>query len=193
MTPRRKLGRTSSIGKREVIFLTAEAIECDSSDQFHLAQRRVLFEDAELLTLHRQTDKLFITVTGIVALLTLVGGGALYINTREIVVAFTPLLIGVVFAALAIFRLTLKPSVITVFGKRSTIAIRFTINHAQARATYQELQTVIHAAQQRERLQSTAAPAVELPAAPMPDFEPRTDWPDTPFAPRPDPPRDPEP
>jgi hypothetical protein len=160
MTPRKKLGRTSSIGKREVIFLTADAIECDSSDQFHLAQRRVLFEDAELLTLHRQTDKLFITVTGIVALLALGGGGALYMSTGEIVVAFTPLLIGVVFAALAIFRLTLKPSIITVFGKRSTISVRFTINHAQARATYQELQSAIRKGQSFGRSDQMTEPTI---------------------------------
>ena len=186
MTPRRKLGRAVALGKREVIFLTPEGIECDSSDQFHLTQRRVLFEDTELLTLHRQTDKVFITIAAIVALLFLAGGVALYMNAG-LTVALTPLLMGAVIAAAAIFRLTLKPSVITVFGKRSNISVRFTVNHAQARATYQELQTAIHSAQQTQRLQSTAAPAPMVAAEPATAFDGSPQSPADPFAPPADP------
>lgn len=192
MMTRIQLGRATSIGKREAIFLTAEGIECDSSDQFQLAQRRVLFEDAELLTLHRPTDKLFIAITGSTALLFLTIGIALYLKS-ELIAAITPLIIGALFAAVAIFRLTLKPSVVTVFGKRSNIAIRFNVHHAQARVVYQDLQTAIHSAQRTQRLQSTSAQPLVVDAPPSGSLPRMPEWPDSTFAPIPEPPRDREP
>ena len=143
MTPDRKqIGRATSLGTREVIFLTDRGVECDSTDQLQIAQRRVLFEDAQLLTLHRQSGRVLTSITAIVALLFLAAAYSVY-EYADVYSAMPALICGAFFAGVAIFRIFVKPTVITIFGKRSKITIRFTLKHQLARETYEELRLAI--------------------------------------------------
>ncbi|HET8798601.1 MAG TPA: hypothetical protein VFO89_12995 [Thermoanaerobaculia bacterium] len=167
--PRKRLSRWASISTREVAYQTVDGIEVDSSEQFELIRRRVLFEDVRLVTYHRQRGVLFPLLNGLFvlfcfAMAALVGsiGDDGWIGALVFIAIGMPSLIALV------LRLIYGVDVITVFGRRSRVSIRFSFRKQRAREVYG---TLCAAARNAQRVRETAPQEAPppLPAdVPMP-------------------------
>jgi hypothetical protein len=172
-TQRTRLGRVITLSTRESIFQTAEGIEVDSVEQFELIRRRVLYEDVQLVTYHRERGLAFLLTTGIVAAF-FIGLGLLIGSIgSEMQGAAVFLVIGFVPLIAFLLRFMFGADVITVFGRRSRARLRFGVRKARARQVYGSICAAVRNAQ---RIRPTTMPGVTatpLPAGvPMPPATP---------------------
>lgn len=170
--PRRtRISRWATISTREAVYQTADGIEVDSSEQFELVRRRVLFEDVRLVTYHRQRGVAFLLATGIFALfffaigafVASIGGGESWIAALIFFVMGFPALVA--FG----LRLALSVDVITVFGRRSKAVIRFGFRKRRAREVYGTICAAVRGAQRVRPATFPGSDAQPLPAdVPLP-------------------------
>jgi len=172
MTPprRNRIGKWTSLVARETAYVTADAVEVDSSEFFELVRRRVLFDDIRLVTLHRMRGTAYLLVTGIFALfLTTIAGVIAAIGGD----AWAAALVFFMFAALPltlfILRLTFGVDVVTVFGRRSRVALRFQYRKERAREVYGMLCASAYNAQ---RVRTPAPMEVSAPESAEPPLPP---------------------
>ncbi len=169
--PRRKrIGRWATISTRESVYQTPEGIEVDSSEQFELIRRRVLFEDVRLVTYHRMRGLAFLLTTGVLALFFIVMGGFVAsVGGESWTAALVFFLMGVPALIAFMLRLVFGVDVITVFGRRSKATIRFSFRKQRAREVYG---TICAAARGAQRVRPATFPgsaAQPLPAdVPLP-------------------------
>jgi hypothetical protein len=169
MTPTRTyLGSNNTIASREKVYETADAIEAQTSNQYEINQKRVLFDDVQLVTLHRERGTAYLIIIGCTALLFLLPGLGFAI-TGVYPAAITFLVLASPFIAMFIVRALLGVDVVTIFGRRSKAAIRFPIRKTRARDVYTHLMRVIRESQ--ERLAARYAEE-NLPEAPEPEQPP---------------------
>lgn len=169
--PRRtRLSRWATLSTREAVYQTPDGIEVDSSEQFELIRRRVLFEDVRLVTYHRQRGVAYLLATGILALFFIVLGAFVASIGAESWGA-AAIFFMMAFLALTAFglRLVLGVEVITIFGRRSKAVIRFTFRKQRAREVYGTICAAVRNAQRVRPATSPGSAAQPLPAdVPLP-------------------------
>jgi hypothetical protein len=130
------LGTESGIATRQRVYETDDSIVVESTDQYELSRKSVLFEDVVLITYHREIGWLYVLV---LAALTLAFSGiaaTAYASGAPLKVTATiaaPILIAL------IIRLVMKVDVVSVFGRRSRAAIHFSFRKRRARELYGRL------------------------------------------------------
>jgi hypothetical protein len=145
MTERHRIARWNDIATRHFIYESEQAIEVDEHDHFEIVRRRVFFDDILLVTYHKELGGGYIATMATLFVLF----AAMAVSTHTLM----PMMI--IFAALAgvtlicgILRLTLLVDVITVFGRRSKAAMRFSFRKAYARDVFERICAKTAAAQQ---------------------------------------------
>ena len=149
--PRKLLGKSRSFGSRAEIYQAGDGLEIETSEQYNIVQRRVLFDDVMMVTLHRELGVLYLILTGMLALFFL--GIALAILSIN-VDAWQGALIFGIFGAPPFFaffiRLFLGVDVVTIFGRRSKADLRFALRKQRARQTYGTICAAVRTAHRRE-------------------------------------------
>jgi len=133
------LGTESGIASRQRVYETDDGIVVESTDQYELSRKSVLFEDVVLITYHREIGWLYVLV---LAALTLAFSGI----AATAYASGAPLKVTAIIAAIAapilialIIRLVMKVDVVSVFGRRSRAAIHFSFRKRRARELYGRL------------------------------------------------------
>jgi hypothetical protein len=170
--PRRtRISSWATLSTREAVYQTADGIEVDSSEQFELIRRRVLFEDVRLVTYHRWRGVAFLLTTGIFtlffftmgAVVASIGGGESWIAASVFFAMGLPALVA--FG----LRLALGVDIITVFGRRSKAVIRFSFRKRRAREAYGTICATVRGAQRVRPATFPGSDAQPLPAdVPLP-------------------------
>lgn len=168
MSARTFLARSRSLIATDAAFLTPDAIEVDQSSNYEVVRKRVFFDDVQLVTLHRERGAAFLVPTGLIALLfNAMGIFILAIDTAAWPVALPVLGIG--FPALAGFlvRLALGREVVTIYGRRSRVALRFgSMRKQRARDVYGQICAAVRRGQ--SAVQETPAATPEESGVPLP-------------------------
>jgi hypothetical protein len=152
---RRKLGAASTVAHRRGVFRIAGGLEVDEVGGFEVSRRRLLFAEVRLVTLHRVEQGAAVWVLGGLTAASLVA---------EYLVGGTSLPGAVTLYAVAGLSacgvvLTSGPAwVVTAYGRRSRLAMRFRRREARARSVYAEV------------CRSVAEAQAELPEPPPRDL-----------------------
>lgn len=156
---RKLIGRASGAVSRQRIYRIPDGLEVDDIDHYEVTRRRVFFDEVTAITYHKQIGWIVALVFGL---------PALFLLTLAIIFAVageaTPALVSGALAALfaipSVIKLIVPAHVVTVFGKRTKAAMRFSYRHARAREIFDEL--VAEVRQRHDRL------AAERSAVPVP-------------------------
>ena len=139
MATRKALGRNNTIGSRERVFETDEGIEIESTDQYELSRKRVLFEDVMLVTIHRELGWAYLLTNGALTLVFLgITMMTYFASSRDLTALF--LIIFALPSTIAIIiRLAFQVNVVSIFGRRSRAKVRFNFSQQRARELYGHL------------------------------------------------------
>lgn len=175
MTPARtRLGSTARAFGRESVYELPDGIEIESTENYEVIRRRVLFEDVLLVTYHREIGFWFILLNCLVGGLFLFIGVAIVSAQRSGSVwpYLTPwLVIAFPFLLAAALRAILGVEVISIFGRRSKAQIRFTIRKRRARAIYGRILARVRQTQKGLESEVAQSAVTAMPAVPMPPTE----------------------
>jgi hypothetical protein len=169
--PRRtRISRWATISTREMVFQTPEGIEVDSSEQFELIRRRVLYEDVRLVTFHRMRGFAFLFATGIMSVFFIAIGALISsLGNDGWVAALIFFLIALPLLIAFMIRLIWGVDVITVFGRRSMAVIRIRLRKQRARELYGMICASARNAQRERPVTFPGSVAQPLPAdVPLP-------------------------
>jgi hypothetical protein len=151
------IGKDNGLATRGRVYETDDAIVAETTDQYELSRKSVLFEDILLITYHREIGWAFVVVQSVVIFFVLLVAGITY-------AANGPLLSAAIIAAFAIpsiialiVRLILKVDVISIFGRRSRAAIRFSFRKKRARELYGRL---CYRTRQKQRVPEEITPEI---------------------------------
>jgi hypothetical protein len=138
MTPvkRKLLGRNVGVMLREAVYETADAIECESREGYEVTRKRVLFEEVLLVTIHREVGLPYVIT---MAVTTVIFAGIallfqLWARTPAVAIPFA--ILALPFFIGCVVRLVLKLDYVSVFGRRSKAAMRFSLRKRRAREVY---------------------------------------------------------
>lgn len=146
--PRKVLARWRTLGSREAVYQTADGLEVESNQQYEIIERRVLFEDVLLVTLHRYIGVAYPLVMGLFTALFLgIGILILSINVDALAAAAVFGAIGAPFLIALLLRVMFGVDVITVFGRRSKAIMRFSLRKKRAREVYGQVCAAVRNAQ----------------------------------------------
>ena|ERR1700741_373401 len=141
---RKLLGHSRSFGSRATIYQADDALEIEVNEQYDVVQKRVLYDDVVMVTIHREMGAAYLVVMGLIALMFL-GIAALIVS-----ISFNAWPAAIIFAifglpALLAFlvRLFLRLDVVTVFGRRSKTDLRFALRKQRAREVYGTICAVV--------------------------------------------------
>lgn len=147
---RKLLGKSRQFGSRATIYQGADALEIEVLEQYDVVQKRVLFDDVQMVTIHREVGAAYLAITALIALLFL--GIAILIVSIE----FDAWPAAIVFAAFGLpaliaflVRLFLGVDIVTVFGRRSKTDLRFALRKQRAREVYGTICAAVRNAQRR--------------------------------------------
>jgi hypothetical protein len=153
--PRVRIGRYNDLATRQIVYQTEEAIEVDEIDHFQIVRKRVFFDDILFVTLHRQFGAAFlVTMATLAAILLLVTAILVSEHQPEFGLGFGAAASPFIVAFFV--RLVLRQDVVTVYGRRSKAAMRFTFRKAFARAKFEEITSLGRRAQARIAAQQRA-------------------------------------
>lgn len=142
------LGKASSVAARYRVYLTNDGFDVDSKEQYDIIQRRVLFDDVQLVTIHREAGVYFLTVTGVIGLIiSTIAITILAYDVGNWVSALIVAAIGLPFVIAFVLRLLFGDEVITIFGRRSKATIRFGLRKQRARQAYGKICATVREAQ----------------------------------------------
>lgn len=157
---RERIGKATSLVTRDLVYLTDEGFEIESHEGYEIVERRVLFDDVQLVTYHRRFGALYLAVTGVLALLFL--GTALAVaasSTDGWVAAIVVAMFGVPALIAFLLRLAFRIDVITIFGRRSKARIHFRLRKRKAREVYGRICAAVrHAQSVRSAADGSSAP-----------------------------------
>lgn len=161
MTETRKLiGKSHTLGARAAIYQVHDGMEIETSEQYDIVQRRVLFDDVLMVTIHRELGPLYLLIVGSIAAF-FMGIGILIVSVN-----FDAWPAGLVFGVIGfpallafLIRLFLGVDVVTIFGRRSKANVRFTLRKKRAREVYGAVCAAVRAA---HRVGANARAAAEL-------------------------------
>jgi hypothetical protein len=172
-TPKRtRIGRFNDIATRQIVYQTSDALEIDEIDQFEVARRRVYFDDILLVTMHSRVGIAFVVTMAIFFLL-LIAIAAVFQSNHQNTPAMWFAGISAPFLLALFTRVLLKQDVITVYGRRSKAAMRFTFRKAYARAKFAEICNLAKRTQARVAAEKAAMepPPAAMADVPMPPVE----------------------
>ena len=151
MTKRTFLGKYSSLAWRERVYLGDEGFEVDTQEHAYFIQRRVLYDDVQLVTYHRELGTGYMISTGLIALFfLLLAIGAYSSNPVGIIASSLFALLAAPAAIAFLLRLILRLDVITIYGRRSRARMRFVLRKKRARAVYGQVCAAVRRAQRVE-------------------------------------------
>jgi hypothetical protein len=166
MSARKLLGRNISIGSREAVYESDDAIEVDATDQYELARKRVLFEDIVLVTYHRELGWMYLALHGVVVVIFL----AIAATTAAAQGGLVASAIISAFAApsiiLILLRAIFQVDVISVYGRRSRAQVRFLFRKKRARELYGRICARARQIQRQIEAENGGADALVRPAEP---------------------------
>jgi hypothetical protein len=137
-TPPRRvfLGRDSSWAERVRVYRTADAVEVAYISAFEVTQRRVFFDEMQLVTLHRAPSRQNLWLLSILTALCALGT----LLARSVPELSTLFLAAAVLAGAGLAAVAASPSwVVTAFGSRTHARVRLQFRAAKARALYEDL------------------------------------------------------
>lgn len=157
--------RTSELFSRETVHQSAEGLDVLSSHAFTVHERRLLYDDVQLVTLHVDRGVAYLVTTGLFGFLFV--AFAIFIvalNTQMYIVALPFFILGLPAVVAFLVRLVTGREVVTVNGRRSKAVLRFSgLKKRQARAVYGQVCALVR------RAQGPAATAPESFAPRLPD------------------------
>jgi hypothetical protein len=146
--PRKVLSRWRTAASRETVYQTADGLDVESNQQYEIVERRVLFDDVLLVTLHRYVGIAYPLVTGLFAAFFIgIGILILSINVDSWIAAAIFGAIGAPFLIALLLRVMFGVDVITVFGRRSKAILRFGLRKKRAREVYGQVCAAVRNAQ----------------------------------------------
>ena len=158
-TPAKTLiGTDNGLASRGRVYETDDAIVAETTDQYELSRKSVLFEDVLLITYHREIGWTFVVVQSVIIFFVLLVAGVTYAsNGPSQVVAIIAAFAAPSAVALTV-RLIFKVDVISIFGRRSRAAIRFSFRKKRAREVYGRL---CYRTRQKQRIPEEVTPQPE--------------------------------
>lgn len=163
--PERELLATrSGVSTVTRVYRAHDALEVDEFEGIDVGRRRILLDEVLMVTRHRERGVAFVIITaalavvftGIAALVSLGGD-----RTASLIVFAV---FGLPFLVALIWRLAFGVDVVTVFGKRSKVALRFSPVAGRAPVVYGRLCRLVRNAQ-RTTAPPRAAPDASVPGA----------------------------
>jgi len=145
---RKLLGKSRSLGSRAIIYQGVDALEIEVNEQYEVVEKRVLFDDVLMVTIHRELGAVYLAVTALIALLFL--GIAILIVSIDVDAWPAAIVFGAFgLPALISFltRLFLGVDIVTVFGRRSKTDLRFALRKQRAREVYGTICAAVRSAQ----------------------------------------------
>lgn len=156
MSSRRdQLGGMWSLHERQHVYLTADALEIDQTDGYDVTRRRVFLNDVVLVTVHHERRwGLALTFWMVAGLVAAPGAVAVLIASEHgdfervlwVVLGFLGIPAAVLVLLGLVPLLVLTP-VLSVFGRRTKAAMRFTCRRRRALAVRERLVAAVTAAQ----------------------------------------------
>jgi hypothetical protein len=138
MTPakRKLLGRNVGVMLRETVYETPDAIECESREGYEVTRKRVLFEEVLLVTIHREVGLPYVIAMAVTTLIFASIAFLFQLWARVPSVAIPFGILALPFFIGFVVRLVLKLDYVSVFGRRSKAAMRFSLRKRRAREVY---------------------------------------------------------
>lgn len=166
---RKRIGRWNDIATRQIVYQTDDALEIDEIDHFEIVRKRVYFDDVLLATMHTRVGMAFV-ITMAVFFLLLAGIAAAFKWAYEPDIATGFAISSVPFLLALFIRLLVKQEVITVYGRRSRAAMKFTFRQTYAHEKFNEICSLVTEAQERIAAEQRAMepPPEMLSEVPMP-------------------------
>ncbi|HYI07838.1 MAG TPA: hypothetical protein VEK57_02100 [Thermoanaerobaculia bacterium] len=156
---RKLVGKSATFGIRQRVYQTADGFDVEMREQYEVMQRRVLFDDVQLVTIHHRLGPLYLILTGSIAsLFAFIAILIVSVDANDWEAALVPAFIGLPFLILFLARLAFGQEVITIFGRRSKAEMRFAIRKRLARETYGKICAAV-----REAQRGTSVPPVAEP------------------------------
>lgn len=141
--------RTGELFSRDTVHQSAEGLDVSSSRGFALHERRLLFDDVQLVTLHGDRGLWYLLVTGIFGALFV--AFAIFIaavNTDMWPVALPFFLMGAPAVIAFLIRLSVGREIVTIHGRRSKAILRFSgLRKRRAREVYGQVCALVRRAQ----------------------------------------------
>jgi len=179
---RKLIGRSSSLFSRDAVWQLPDGLEIETSDQYEITRRQVLFQDIFFVTHHRMFGAGYLVGTGLISLF-FIGLAMMIINiggSDEWIAALVVLAMGLPAIVAFIARLMFRLDVITVFGMRSKASIRFRLRKQRARAVYAQICGAVRSAQTRMAREIEAEEAAAMPEVPAEELPPMPEEPASP-------------
>jgi hypothetical protein len=166
---RKRIGRWNDIATRQIVYQSDDALEIDEIDHFEIVRKRVYFDDVLLATMHTRVGMAFV-ITMAVFFLLLAGIAAAFQSAHETDIATGFAVFSAPFLVALFIRLVLKQEVITIYGRRSRAAMKFTFRQTYAHEKFNEICSLVTRAQDRIAAEQPALdrPPEILSAIPMP-------------------------
>ena len=166
---RTKLCTSRTLVGSDTAFLAGDGIDLDQSVNYEVVRRRVFFDDVQLVTLHRERGMVFLLLTGAWGLLwSAIALFIMGVNTDAWPAALVFGSLGAPAVIAFLLRLALGREVVTVFGRRSKAALRFSAFRKQrARDVYEEVCAAVRGAQSRVSRAGSPTPPLP-PGVPLP-------------------------
>jgi uncharacterized integral membrane protein len=151
---RKLIGKSRQFGSRATIYQTDDALESEAFEQYDVVQKRVLFDDVLMVTIHREIGAAYLAITATIALFFL-GFGVMIatISTDAWPVALVFAAFGLPALIAFLTRLLLGLDVVTVLGRRSKLNIRFALRKQRAREVYTQICAIVNSAHRRSEHQ----------------------------------------
>jgi len=172
---RKLLTRSATMASRVAIYESADGLDVESTEQYEVFRRRVLFEDVVLVTYHREMGWPFVLAHAFIAFVFFFIGGTIFAANASSTAAAIFAALGMPSLALILFRVALKVDVVTVFGRRSKATIRFPWRKRRAREAYGRICARVRQVQQQVGVENREPDVAPQPAPPeeMPPLPPR--------------------
>lgn len=157
--PRKLLGKSRSVGTRSTIYQGADALEIEVNEQYEVVEKRVLYDDVLMVTIHRELGALYLVLTAFMALFFL-GIAVLIVSVNTDAWPAAAFFAAFGLPALIAFltRLFLGIDVVTVFGRRSKTDLRFALRKQRAREVYGTICALVRNAQRTVPVESRPSP-----------------------------------
>jgi hypothetical protein len=143
------LGKFASLAARNAIYETPEGFVVETRAGYDVTERRVLYDDVLLVTMHRRYGVAYLVVTGLITLFFVVLALTTYRSVPEGAAAWIVAAFGLPSLISFLVRALFGVETITIFGRRSKAAIGFRFRKQRAREVYERICLLVRNAQQR--------------------------------------------
>lgn len=161
---RRLIGRFTTAVSREAVWETPDGLEVETRDQYDVSRKAVLYEDVMLVTYHRQHGIMFYVLNAL--------GLGFFIMMMTILMSMKENTAGAIFGLLGVpfliamaVRAIMKVDVVTVFGRRSKVAMPFAYRKQRARQLYGSICAKVRQVHRQIEAQLAAEAAADMPPA----------------------------